>query len=151
MKAGAKYFLYAIAALNLATLLVLFIFPRFQFMRAHSGWTFSQLQETPGPRDMPNQFHLTYRVANRVRELTPESATVFLPPGDRPGSFRSAAVQVLFPRRVYSGATDEFDEHLRQARAQAYFVFAPDWHPQSCPDHKRVMLNDSGFGLCGLD
>lgn len=147
-------FLYGIAALNLCVLLVIFIYPRARFIAAHWKETPRMWKESPGSWDMPNQFAETYRVAHRVRDLTLGNATVLLPPGDRlEGSFRSAAVQVLYPRRIVFGGEEAFGKLLKAGRRipHLYFVYGPKWHSEVCGEKPRARLNDAGWGMCRLD
>lgn len=138
---------------NLIILSIFFLGPRMQFLLAHKGFTSNQLMETPGSSDMPNQRTETYVVANRIRELTPLEATIFMPPGNRPeGSFRSAATQILYPRIIFFGDNENFERVLKEAKkAEAsYFVFSPDWQPEFCAESSRIELTKSGFGMCRL-
>ncbi|NIQ00798.1 MAG: hypothetical protein GWM98_10705, partial [Nitrospinaceae bacterium] len=142
-----------IIVLNLGTLWLVFLMPRLEFMGAHRGLDLEQLKTTRGAPDMPNLYAETYRISQRVRSVTPESATIFLPPGDRAGSFRAPATQTLFPRRLVFGDAADFRRRLKRAKKtpQAYFVFRPGWFPEVCREKPRVRLNDQGFGLCRLD
>ena len=98
-----------IVAGNLIMLFIFFLIPRTQFLLAHKDLTRNQLMETKGSLDMPNQLWRTNKVVNRIGELTPKGATVFMPPGDRlQGSFRSAAIQVLYPRKIFFGGDENF-------------------------------------------
>ncbi len=144
---------YGIIAGNLVVLSIVFIFPRVQFFLSHSNLTHVQLSETRGSGDMPNQFSKTYAVANRLRQLTPEDATLFMPPGDRQeGSFRSAVIQVLYPRRIVFGDDVGFENKLNASQVKpTYTVFSAEWHPEFCGERPRIPLNDSGFGMCRLD
>jgi hypothetical protein len=145
-------FIYLLVVMNLVVLLVVFILPRIQFMLENSEKDFSQIQETQGTRDLPNQFYLSYRIANQVDRMIPKTAAVFLPPKEYPGAFRSAMVQVLFPRRVFSADMEDFADNFKnlQPFPQAYLVFSPDWHADFCLQETRIALNDLGWGLCKL-
>ena len=137
---------------NLIVLAKFFMIPRMQFFPVHPGLT-KKLMETTGPLDMPNQLGQTYRVVNRIQELTPINATVFMPPGDRmKGSFRSAATQILYPRKINFGEDENFEKKLQAAKnaEAAYFVYSPDWRPDFCEEKSRIELTDSGFGMCRL-
>ncbi len=137
---------------NLIVLAKFFMVPRMQFFPAHTGLT-RQLTETPGPQDMPNQLGKTYAVANRIQELTPIEATVFVPPGDRlDGSFRSAVTQVLYPRKIIFGENENFKGELKKGfkNEAAYFVYSPEWQPDFCEEPSRVELTNFGFGMCRL-
>jgi len=136
---------------NLIVLAKFFMIPRMQFFLAHEDLTVNQLMETTGPRDMPNPLRQTYRVVNRIQELTPINATVFMPPADRmKGSFRSAATQILYPRKIIFGEDKNFEKKLQAAKEAeaAYFVYSPDWRPEFCDGPSRIGLTDSGFGMC---
>jgi hypothetical protein len=137
---------------NLVVLAKFFLIPRMQFFPVQPGLT-KQLMETTGPSDMPNQLGQTYRVVNRIKELIPMNATVFMPPGDRlEGSFRSATTQFLYPRKLFFGESENFERELKEAKnAEAvYFVYSPDWRPDFCEEPSRIELTDSGFGMCRL-
>lgn len=137
---------------NLIVLANFFMVPRLQFFSAHTGLT-KQLMETTGSRDMPNQLSQTYQVVHRVRELTPEDATVFMPPGDRmEGSFRSATIQTLYPRKLFFGGDENFELELKEAgkNKASYFVYSPEWKSKFCKQSSRVELTHFGFGMCLL-
>lgn len=138
---------------NLIILFNFFLLPRIQFLLAHRDLTSSQLMETAGSRDMPNQLTSTYAVVNRIRELTPVSATVFMPPGNRmQGSFRSATIQILYPRKIFFGEDGNFQDELKKAEKfeGSYFVYSQEWKPEFCGDLSRMELTDFGFGMCRL-
>ena len=139
---------------NLFVLTAFFLLPRMQFLLAHINLTSDQIMETTGSRDMPNQLSKTYAVVHRIRELTPVSARVFMPPGDRMnGSFRSAVIQVLYPRKIIFGDDTKFDEELNDAEKfkTIYFVFSPQWKPEFCQEVSIIKLTDFGFGMCKLN
>jgi len=139
---------------NLIILATFFLFPRMQFLLAHRDLTPSQLMETAGSRDMPNQLARTYVVVNRIAELTPVSATIFMPLGDRmQGSFRSVAIQVLYPRKLFFGEDENFERELTASEKfdTAYFIYSPKWQPEFCKRSSRMELTDFGFGMCRLN
>lgn len=139
---------------NLLILFIFFLAPRMQFLLAHSDLPSNQLMETAGSPDMPNQRTRTYRVVNRIEELTPEDATVFMPPGDRlEGSFRSAAIQVLYPRKIFFGEDENYEAALKGAEKfkASYFVYSPEWKSDFCKKSSRIELTDYGFGMCRLN
>ncbi len=138
---------------NLIVLAKFFMVPRIQLLLADEGLTVNQRMETVGPRDMPNQLGQTYQVGNRIQELTPLEATIFMPPGDRmKGSFRSATTQTLYPRKLFFGESENFEMELNKAKnaESSYFVYSPDWRPDFCEEKSRIELTDSGFGMCRL-
>ena len=139
---------------NLIVLSTFFLGPRMQFLMAHTGLTSNQLMEKAGSLDMPNQLSQTYEVVNRIRELTAEDATIFMPPGDRlEGSFRSAAIQILYPRKIFFGEDGNFERELKEAEKinVSYFVYSPEWKPEFCKKYFRIELTDFGFGMCRLE
>jgi hypothetical protein len=138
---------------NFIVLVNFFLVPRIQFLLANKNLTVNQRMETIGSRDMPNQRTRTYEVAHRIQELTPESARIFMPPGDRlEGSFRSAAIQILYPRKLFFGADENFASELKEGFKDeaSYFVYSPDWQPEFCKELSRIELTDFGFGMCRL-
>lgn len=138
---------------NLIVLSTYFMTPRMQFLLAHESLTVNQRMETTGSSDMPNQRTRTYQVANRIQELTPEGARIFMPPGDRlEGSFRSAAIQVLYPREMFFGEDENFASELQEGfkGETSFFVYSPDWRPDFCAQSSRIELTDFGFGMCRL-
>ena len=64
--------------------------------------------ETQGAKDMPNQFTVTYKVANRIRKMTASDAVVFMSPLHIVESFRSVVMQRFFPRTVHFGDDEDF-------------------------------------------
>jgi hypothetical protein len=139
---------------NLLILFIFFLAPRMQFLLAYRDLTSHQLMETAGSSDMPNQRTRTYRVVSRIEELTPEDATVFMPPGDLlEGSFRSAAIQVLYPRKIIFGENENYEAALKGAEKfkVSYFVYSPEWKSDFCEESSRIELTDLGFGMCRID
>jgi len=140
-----------IVAGNLIMLFIFFLIPRTQFLLAHKDLTRNQLMETKGSLDMPNQLWRTYKVVNRIGELTPKVATIFMPPGDRlQGSFRSAAIQILYPRKIFFGGDENFASGLKATKKTeaVYFVYSPRWQPDFCAEPSRIELTEFGFGMC---
>jgi len=149
---GVQKIIFAIVAGNLVILTMVFLAPRAQFLLAQPSLALHSLMETAGSPDMPNQFSRTYKVVHRIRDLTPASATVFMPPGDRlEGSFRSVTIQILFPRKVFFGEDENFEEHLKESVKSAYFVYSSDWQPEYCNEPSRIKLTDFGFGMCRIE
>jgi len=138
---------------NLIVLVIFFLFPRMQFLLANKSLPVNQRMETAGSSDMPNQRIRTYQVVNRVKELTPLQATIFMPPGYRlEGSFRSVTIQVLYPREIFFGEDENFASELKEGfkREASFFVYSPDWRPDFCAQPSRIELTDFGFGMCRL-
>ncbi len=136
---------------NLVILTLVFLVPRAQFILEYKDLTGNQLMETAGSADIPNQLSRTYRVVHRIRDLTPVDATIFMPPGNRmEGSFRSVAIQVLYPRRILFGEDENFADELKERVKSAYFVYSPDWQPEFC-EEPRIELTDFGFGMCQIN
>lgn len=144
----------AIVAGNLVILCTVFIAPRAQFILSHGNLSPVQIRETAGSADMPNPLSGTYQVVDRIRRLTPEDATVFMPPGNRlQGSFRSAVIQVLYPRTIIFGDDGDFANLLKTASGGnfVFFVYGRDWQADFCGERRRLELSDFGFGMCRLD
>jgi hypothetical protein len=136
---------------NLIVLVIFFLLPRGQFILAHKNLTRNQLMETAGSSDMPNQLARTYQLVNRIKEMTSLKARVFMPPGDRlEGSFRSAVIQILYPREIFFGEDENFASRLEDdfKDETSYFVYSPDWRPEFCAESSRIELTDFGFGMC---
>jgi len=139
---------------NLIVLSIYFLAPRMKFFSVHRGLNSNHFMETTGSLDMPNQLSQTYKVVNRIRELTAEDAILFMPPGDRKkGSFRSAAIQILYPRKIFFGEDGNFERELKGAKKSnaSYFVYSPEWKPEFCEEPSRIELTDIGFGMCRLE
>ena len=77
----------------------MFAGPRIKFIAENFDKSYEQLAETSGPPDLPNQFAKTYQVAHQLKEHVIKSQSLFLPPGDQDGSFRSVMTQVLFSKK----------------------------------------------------
>ena len=145
--------LYGVIVLNMIVLALVFIFPRLSFMAANSSLEAEQLMETRGARDMPNQYAVTYKVVNRIRKMTASDAVVFMPPGHRVGSFRSAVAQRLFPRTVHFGDDGDFLESLSAAMkaGEGFLVYTANWLPDGCSHNIGFALGFSGIRICRLD
>lgn len=144
-----RYVLYAVPALNLLALAVFFIVPRVQFMALHAHLTPAEVMETRGVPDMPNLHPDAYRMFNRIRESTDESAEIFFPPLN--GAHRSIPMQMLYPRKIFWGDFPGYQEHLGAHARDSYFVTYPGWHPEQCSGKPLIKLNDSGYSMCRLD
>ncbi len=149
--AQVRCFLYAVAGLNLLVLVMVFVIPRVQFMIAHRDLTAEQLLETRGAWDMPNVSHASYEVLNRIKNLTEDSATIFLPPSEN-HEHRSPAIKVLYPREIFWGATDEFNSRFVEAPGEnpAYLVVKPGWNPHWCKGRPDVELGLKDYKMCRL-
>jgi predicted TIM-barrel fold metal-dependent hydrolase len=136
---------------NLVILSTFFLFPRMQFLLAHRDLSSSLWMETTGSRDMPNPLFKTYAVVNHIAELTPVSATIFMPPGNRmQGSFRSATIQILYPRKVLFGEDENYASEMKKEEPSeaSYFVYSREWKPEHCAGLPRIELTEFGFGMC---
>ena len=145
-------FIYLIVAMNLVVLIAMFIFPRIQFILENRGKGFSQIQETLGARDLPNQYYLSYQNANQIDRIIPKTAVVFLPAKEYPGAVRSVMVQALFPRQVFSADMEDFEKKFNnlQAFAEAYLLSTPDWQADFCPEEKRISLMAKDWNVCRI-
>ena len=80
---------------------MVFAGPRIKFIAENFEKSYEQLAETSGPPDLPNQFTKTYQVAHRLNEHVTKNQSLFLPPGDRAGSFRSVMTQFYFHKNLF--------------------------------------------------
>ena len=148
-----RRFLVGIVVLNLVVLFWIFILPRARFVISHIALDSGLLMETAGSPDMPNQFSKTYEVVNQIQGLTSKGSTLFLPSGLGPGRlFRSAAIQRLYPRKLYFADDAEFKKELKSAegKPETYFVSHQTWHPKVCLRDKEAKLIGLGFSFCRL-
>lgn len=144
-----RYVLYLVPVLNVLVLATFFVVPRVQFMVSHARLTSAELMETRGPSDMPNPYYEAYKLLNRVREATDDSATIFFPPLN--SAHQSIPTQRLHPRKFFWGDFPGYQENLEKRPRDSYFVTHPGWYPEYCDGKPQVNLNDSGYSMCRLD
>lgn len=140
-----------IIALNIFVLSFVFLIPRAQFMAEHWGWEAEALMETSGAWDTPNQYFKTYKVTNRIRQITADDSIIFMPPDNEVfGSSRSVVIQRLYPRKVYFSGDPEFGQALLQANPSKgfYVVFNEGWGKEYCGALPAGHLE--AFGLCKI-
>ena len=146
-----KRFLFATVVINLVLILVVFTGPRIKFIVENFEKSYEQLAETSGPPDLPNQFTKTYRVAHRLKEHVMKNQSLFLPPGDRAGSFRSVMTQVLFSQKLIFEDDPYFWRFFEEKESPAYMLIKQDGEVNLCNGEEVEVLGETGLVLCKLD
>tara|TARA_B110000438_G_scaffold88965_1_gene88450 strand:+ start:6220 stop:7794 length:1575 start_codon:yes stop_codon:yes gene_type:complete len=146
-----KRFLFATVVINLVLILVVFTGPRIKFIVENFEKSYEQLAETSGPPDLPNQFTKTYRVAHRLKEHVMKNQSLFLPPGDRVGSFRSVMTQVLFSQKLIFEDDPYFWRFFEEKESPAYMLIKQDGEVNLCNGEEVEVLVETGLVLCKLD
>jgi hypothetical protein len=146
-----KRFLFATVATNLVLILVVFAGPRIKFIAENFEKSYEQLAETSGPPDLPNQFTKTYQVAHRLKEYVMKNQSLFLPPGDRAGSFRSVMTQVLFSQKLFYADDPYFWRYFEENEFPVYAVSQHDGEVKLCSGEEGEVLGETGFVLCQLE
>ena len=146
-----KRFLFATVVINLVLILVVFTGPRIKFIVENFEKSYEQLAETSGPPDLPNQFTKTYRVAHRLKEHVMKNQSLFLPPGDRAGSFRSVMTQVLFSQKLIFEDDPYFWRFFEEKESPAYMLIKQDGEVNLCNGEEVEVLVETGLVLCKLD
>jgi hypothetical protein len=146
-----KRFLLTTIAINLILILVVFAGPRVKFIAENSDKSYEQLAETSGPPDLPNQFTKTYQVAHQLKEHVIKGQSLFLPPGNRDGSFRSVMTQVLFSQKLIFADDPYFLRDIEEKESRAYVVSQHGGEVKLCSGGDEKVLGETGFVLCQLD
>ena len=138
--------------LNIFVLAYIFIIPRSQFIIDHWKWKSEDLMETSGPMDMPNQYPITYKVANEIRNVTEENSIILMPTDNWEfGSNRSVLIQRLYPRKIYFFGDDEYflRNHNQNSNKLAYAVAFKGDGAELCFKKNTKNLGKTGFVICG--
>ena len=146
-----KRFLLTTIAINLILILVVFAGPRVKFIAENFDKSYEQLAETSGPPDLPNQFTKTYQVAHQLKEHVIKGQSLFLPPGNRDGSFRSVMTQVLFSQKLIFADDPYFLRDIEEKESRAYVVSQHGGEVKLCSGGDKKVLGETGFVLCQLD
>ena len=140
-----------IIVLNIFILVGILIIPRSQYIIDHWKWQSENLMETSGPMDMPNQYPITYKVANEIRNVTEEISIILMPKDNWEfGSTRSVLIQRLYPRKVYFFGDNEFSENNNKLNSNK-LVFAVALKGngiQLCFKEDAKSLGNTGFVIC---
>ena len=147
----ARRFLLLIVGVNLMVVAVMFAGPRIKFIADNLDKPFEQRAENAGPSDLPNQFTKTYQVAHQLRERVIRGQSLFLPPGNGEGSFRSVMTQVLFSQKLIFADDPCFWRDLEEKGSRAYVVSRHGGEAQLCSGMEGEALGETGFILCQLD
>ena len=97
---------------------------------------------------MPNQFAKTYQVAHQLKEHVKKNQSLFLPPGDQDGSFRSVMTQVLFSKKLFFSDDPYFWRDLKEKKNRAYVVSQHGGEVKLCGGVEEKILGETGFVLC---
>jgi len=151
MSVNVRRFLLTTIAINLILILVVFAGPRIKFIAENFDKSYEQLAETSGPPDLPNQFAKTYQVAHQLKEYVMKSQSLFLPPGDQHGSFRSVMTQVLFSKKLFFLDDPYFWRDLKEEKDRAYVVSQHGGEVKLCEGMEKKFLGETGFFLCQSD
>ena len=148
---NVKRLLLTTIAVNLILILVVFAGPRIKFIAENFDKSYEQLAETSGPPDLPNQFAKTYQVAHQLKEHVMKSQSLFLPPGDQDGSFRSVMTQVLFSKKLFFSDDPYSWRDLKEEKDRAYVVSQHGGEVKLCEGVEKKFLGETGFVLCQSD
>ncbi len=147
-----KGFLKVVVWLNLATLLVVFMGPRFWFMATNWRMTQAEYSRTAGTFDLPNLYQGSFELAEAIRLATPKDANIFLPEAGGPALEPSALLRTLLPRHVFFEGTAEYKRLYGAAPllSRSWRVVTAD-QKRSCRKKGREQLADTGYWLCRID
>tara|TARA_Y100001960_G_scaffold83513_2_gene89221 strand:+ start:302 stop:781 length:480 start_codon:yes stop_codon:yes gene_type:complete len=143
--------IFGIIVLNIFILVDIFIIPRSQYIIDHWKWQSEDLMETSGPMDMPNQYPMTYKVANEIRNVTEENTIILMPTDNWEfGSNRSVVIQRLYPRKVYFLGDNELlgDNQNLDSNKLAYAVELKENSAELCFNKDAKSLGNTGFVIC---
>ena len=104
-----------------------------------------------GPQDNPNSFKTTYKTSHAIAAVTPPKSTIFMPyffralehtEKNHPENYGTlsslvifAALDVLYPRRVYWGIGEGVKPKKVFPLGKLYQVTYPYWLDNQCKDH----------------
>jgi len=143
-------FLMAIVAINLAVILIFFAGPRINFITQHSGESHKQITETSGPEDLPNQFVLSYKVANELQKKVERRRPLVISMSSNEGLIRSVMVQVLFRHNLIFSDDFDYKQKLKSPK-EAYAIIFKDETNGLCDETNAERLGDTRFLLCNVD
>ncbi len=142
-----KKYLMSIVAINLAVILVVFLGPRIKFFIQHSNKSYAQISETSGPGDLPNQFSVSYKVANELKKKVAGEIPLLVDMGSSDELIRSVIIQVLFRYNLIF--LDGFDSQYKTGSIEGvYVVTLNDRKNKLCTETNSERLGDTGFVLC---
>lgn len=153
-KKWVQKIIWGVVFFNMVVIIGVFIIPRVSFIVDRFQDSRDALRESSGPIDMPNQYIQTYRMMNKVREITSDDSLLLMPHDDWEfGSPRSAVIQMLYPRRVYFFGDQGFEKNLARAfnSKEAYVVFNLQWGKGLCKEGTVKQLDSQGFGICRIN
>jgi len=143
-------YLKTIVAINLVVILFFFAGPRIKFIIQHSNKSYEKITETSGPKDLPNQFALSYKVANKLKEKVERGQPLVIDVGSNDSLIRSVIVQVLFQHNLMF--SDDFVSQQKIKSMESYYLATfIDEENRLCTENKLVRLGDTGFVLCEVD
>jgi hypothetical protein len=145
-----KKYLKTIVAINLVVILFFFAGPRIKFIIQHSNKSYEKITETSGPNDLPNQFALSYKVANKLKEKVERGQPLVIDVGSNNSLIRSVIVQVLFQHNLMF--SDDFVSQQKIKSMESYYVGTFNNEGNGlCTEAKLERLGDTGFALCKVD
>ena len=140
-----------IIILNVFVLAYVFFMPRTKFMIDHWKWEHEAIMETAGVMDTPNQFPITYKVANQIQKVTKENSIILMPTDNWEfGSNRAVIIQRLYPRKVYFFGDEGFYDRKNNVDFQTtiYAVGFSDDGADLCFKKESQKLGEADFVIC---
>ena len=113
--------------------------------------SYEERAENSGPLDMPNQFSKTYRVAHQLKKHVVDGQFLFLPPGNREGSFRSVMTQVLFSQKLIFANDSDLWENFQKKEPRPLMATERVGDNKLCNDTEVEVLDKTGFVFCRID
>ena len=99
---------------------------------------------------MPNQFALSYKVANKLKEKVERGQPLVIDVGSNDSLIRSVIVQVLFQHNLMF--SDDFVSQQKIKSMESYYLGTfIDEGNRLCTEAKLMRLGDTGFVLCKVD
>jgi len=144
-----KKYLMAIMAINLAVILVVFAGPRIKFIFQHFDKSYKEVTETSGPTDLPNQYALSYKVANELQKKVERGRPLVISMSSHEGLIRSVMIQILFRHNLIF--SDDFD--YKQKMKNIHNAYAINYNNEKnglCVETNAEKLGDTNFLLCNI-
>ena len=139
-----------VMAINLAVILIVFAGPRIKFIFQHFDKSYKEVTETSGPADLPNQYALSYKVANELQKKVERGRPLVISMSSHQGLIRSVMVQILFRHNLIFSDDFDYKQKIKNIH-NAYAINYNDEKNGLCVETNAEKLGDTDFLLCNVD
>ena len=100
---------------------------------------------------MPNQFALTYQVANQLKNHVASGQVLLLPPENKEGLFRSVMNQILFSQKLVFANNSYLWKKINKNESPQFMVAERVEERKLCDESGSAVLGKTGFVFCRID